>query len=153
MCLFLKKDKDTIKQAKKDIPCYKVLSRHKSDDGTHQLRTPFMQDEVDYGITVKAEGENRTTIDFAEWEEGRFKFSRKLMGEGFIHTFKSIKDAEISLENAFYDFYNPVIIKCFIPKGTWYYEGEFEYTGSVSYASESLRYGKRIVKDYSKGIK
>ena len=153
MCLFLKKENELINLAKKDIPCYKLLSRRKSDDGTTHLRTPFMQDEVDYGITVKAKGEHGTTIEFSDWEEGRFEFSRKLMGEGFIHTFKTIEDADITLLSHDYAIYNPVLVKCVIPKGTWYYEGEFEYTGSVSYASKSLRYGKRIVKDYSKGIK
>lgn len=148
MCLFLKKDKDTIKQAKKDIPCYKVLSCY----GTHQLRTPFMGDFVDYGLTVKALGENKGPKEFSDWEEGSLKFSRKLMGEGFIHTFKTIEDADITLMSHDYPIYHPVLVKCVIPKGTWYYEGEFEYTGSASYASQSLRYGKRIVKDYSKGI-
>ena len=52
--------------------------------------------------------------------------------EGF-HSFKEFNDAKI-----YYNIYRDVIVKCHIPKYTWYYEGIDSSTSFPSYTSESI---------------
>lgn len=55
-----------------------------------------------------------------------------LILEGF-HSFKEFNDAKFH-----YNAYSTVIVKCHIPKHTWYYDGVDSVTNFPSYASESI---------------
>lgn len=55
-----------------------------------------------------------------------------LILEGF-HSFKEFNDGKIC-----YDIYRNIVVKCHIPKYTWYYEGIDSTTNFPAYASESI---------------
>lgn len=114
--------------AKEDIKVYKVLEYH-ADTG-HYV-TPY------YGKVVKSPSDVMSTYD----EEEDIKYSDVLegyeIGKGFIHSFLSHKDTGV--------YYNCVVVKGIIPKGTEYYVGcfvedvcskELRLTGIVNDADE-----------------
>ena len=152
MCLYLKDKKSKV--ATKDITCYKVLVEHE-DFGprggiTRRYNTPFQEAPAKLGVTLKAYG---------GIELGKLTWAKSAMAEGYthyvaagvIHTFKTLRGARKAVNDDNYCFgYQPVIVKCVIPKGTEYFEGVFEYTGIASYASVKVEVGKRVTPEYTR---
>lgn len=112
MCLKLKGF--SIKRlALTDKICYKFLE----NDGKGGYETPYKYFDVVIGETYKSTL-RRTVCN--EIEEG-------------LHSFADYEDTK----NKAYTF-GCVVAKCVIPRGSWYYTGEF--SGCKSYASSQLKY-------------
>ena len=141
MCLYMKTNTPIV--AEKSVKCYKILSAH--DDG--ELYTPFQGCRIELGTTITAYGYKDVDYLFP-LNPATSKGYKYGVYEGFIHTFADLKAAEVFLDEWSEDYwlYKPVIVECTIPKGTTYYEGVFEATYLPCYASDKLKYGKKIIK-------
>jgi len=117
MCLSIKRF-SIIRYAFKDIPCIKVVSKNK-EEGI--LQTAYRNVTIKIGETVKSKIIRR------------YKYSTI---EKAIHSFSINSDISYTKN----DCDNPVVIDCIIPKGSFYYVGEFY--GEISYASNKLKYLK-----------
>lgn len=130
MCLYIDKEIHgsfyKIKKAKKDIVCYKVLKERKG-----KLCTPYAFYEVSPQV-VKGElpmiGERSNILKFF-----RRIFHSNIIGEGYIHTFRLLIYAQSDARGMTSFMTKPVIFKCIIPKGTYYYQGD-----GGDYASEHI---------------
>lgn len=133
MCLY---SKNKLREAKRDIKCYKVLKYFRR---LNYLRTPFAKFPVDITKKLKAEGLDSVILD----ENKIF-----IYGEGYIHTYKNIGDALSCMDHL--NFTKPnsdieyKIYKCIIPKGTLYVKGN-AYNTRTSYASKEIKFIKEIV--------
>ena len=152
MCLYLKDKKPKV--ATKDITCYKVLVEFEEIGPRggikRKYRTPFQEAPAKLGVTLKAYGCIKL---------GKLTWAKDTMAQGYthfvaaglIHTFKTLQGARKAVNDDNYCFgYQPVIVKCVIPKGTEYFEGVFEYTGINSYASSKVEVGKRVTPEYTR---
>jgi len=157
MCLFLEENKRTVKIAKDDIVCYKVMLRIIYSDGTVVFATPFQDDIVEkeilqgekpYVAKVPGVGDDRVDISTDEfpliysYRHGGWGNS---IGRGAIHTFTSQKSAKS--QAAWFRFITStskgdtarayVIFKCIIPKGTQYFQGKCDCERN-SFASRQI---------------
>ena len=147
MCLSLQRGETTFKKADEDIVCYKVLV--KNNDGF--IRSPYIGIPYRLGelkkdrIPVKKEMVNiKNTLSRTE----------VTVESGVFHTFQFLEDAKklaidgiISNYFGFLDGNYPIVVKCFIPKGTRYYEGMFGgifYPTNKCYGSKQLKVGEEI---------
>lgn len=137
MCLTIYTKEKGIKKLEKiaedDIVCWKILYV----DGNGQLSTYFMQTPVLLGKKLKARGRIRSQF---------YGHNYGIEG-GLIHTFKEKNDAyALAIKNS-----TIAIVKCIIPKGTRYYEGEFDCMGT-SYGSKEVIISDKIsyVGDFAK---
>lgn len=113
MCLQLKRF--SIKRlALTDKICYKFIKY----DYKGRYVTPYQDFRVSIGKTY--ESKIRKT-SFNEIEEG-------------LHSFANYEDCKGKANT----FYNCVVVKCIIPKGSWYYIGKF--SNYKSYSSNRLKY-------------
>lgn len=151
MCIYLTKKNSTPKTARKDIVCYKILENINTWNGRKYGYTPFMGCSVDLGETYEALGDLQVkSFDFKTWFETPFGCYETWVGEGAIHTFKTLDGAKKMFTNHrlrhLYGINRScVIVKCIIPKGTKYFSGVFEDTRIPSYASTELTYTEEIV--------
>ena len=148
MCLSLQKGATTFKKAGEDIVCYKVLVKN---DTLRTLNSPYQWTGYKLGqlkvdkIPVKKEVVNTTNI---------LSKTEKTVESGVFHSFKFYDDAkEFAIEavaSRYWKYYNdnyPVVVKCFIPKGSRYYEGMFGgvlYPKYQCYGSKQLKVGDEI---------
>ena len=150
MCLETKQVKAEI--AKKNIVCYKILSKHVGEKGV-EYYSPI------YYHFWFANKPNKD-IHFASspyWVKGEDKketFNRDTketcyeVCSGYFHTYKNKEDAMRTVSTSWGE-YKYVVVRCIIPKGTRYYEGDFRYyEGGFGYcecyASQYLKITKII---------
>ncbi len=132
MCLRVKDS--TPKIAEKDIVCYKVLARR--DD---KLVTPFFKYVMEPNHRYESQEPfeigwvTKTTLRLLL--SPRFRNTPVVEG-GCFHTFKHRIDAKW-LGRVMTKTPNFVILKCIIPKGTEYFEGDSE--DMTCYASKVLQ--------------
>ena len=138
MCLYLKQKQSKPKVAEKAIECYKILRPNKLA-GTYF--TPCRDVEVRLGHVYRGLG--LRAVKNLDVRPDSYKYYVSI---GFIHSFRTFKDAEKAINKWKWDygFNNCVIVRCSIPKGSTYYEGVFEDTMIPSYASTAIRYGTRV---------
>ena len=136
--------------ADKDILCYKILLNYPEDNS---FKSIYRREPYELGTLM---------VDKLNVK----KISTNLGGEyscaitaGCFHTFAKLKDARKEWKETFNDgvIFNvlrPVIVKCYIPKGTRYYVGTFNYLFSsahyTSYASKQLKVTKTIISNTDK---
>ena len=130
MCLKLNKNSEK-KIANKKIVCFKVLAL--ADDG---FRTPYRHSKIE----IEGYYESNICFDFDRDEP--------IITEA-IHSFTSLLSAKNERDSWFP--IKTVIAKCVIPKGSVYYEGDFETDLSSSktveaFASNAIQYIKIILK-------
>ena len=118
MCLELRTGLKNIRFTFKRIECYKGLVQETYDIGA-KYRTPCQGTKITIGKTY---------------------FSRlvKCCGsiENGLHSIEKIDDARTVIRRYFND--DTVLVKCYIPRFSFYYVGE--YCGYNSYASSALKY-------------
>ena len=119
MCLTTKR-KTRKAKSKKDIIVYKYVFV----DGKSFL-TPFHHMRIRVPSTVKIDefGRNKNMI-----EEGLHSFANRSDAENFMYFHG----------HPLYDIEDRIVVKCVIPKNTYYYKGTFY--GAKTYASLKLRY-------------
>ena len=155
MCLIIKKGQ-RCKYAKEDIVCYKVVRRFDKFDKTH-YETPYRNCYVEFNITydestdgmVIKKGSDDIIINCDS------ELYRAVYG-GAFHSFKKYSDAvnEATDWGMFNDI-AAVVVKCIIPKGAKYYEGEVNlYSGIIGgfpegYASDKIIYTNTIYDKWS----
>lgn len=141
MCLIVNKGQ-RYRIAKKDIPCYKVVSKLEyrigySDDTFYVYCSPYQtrkisNDEVEGKIPYSANGEFNSGVQMLGEHRG--------IGMGAIHTYvnpyylATPTGSEIKTLEVF---------ECIIPKGTKYYIGK-DQSGRDSYASEKIVFKEKI---------
>lgn len=104
--------------ASEDIVVYKHLIRRRRGSG---FLTSFRLSEIEIGLSYYAE----LNKIYDKVYEG-------------LHSYAS---CEIAKQRAIY--WNEVLVKCIIPKGSTYYKGTFESLGDA-YASDTLIYNEVI---------
>ncbi len=147
MCIYLTEKNSTPKTARKDIVCYKILENN-TWNGQNCWHTPFRGCAINLGETYKANG--YLEVRYFEYFETPWSCYETWVGEGAIHTFKTLDGAKKMFSNHrlrhLYGINQScVIVKCIIPKGTKYFSGVFEDTRIPSYASTELTYTEEIV--------
>jgi len=132
MCLKLKEGNTRLIVADKDIVCYKILLQY--PDGTYH--SPYQRTQYEL---------NNLMCDSVNvWKYRSDKTWN--VGAGGFHTFAKFDEVKKVFDETFndglYPGFNPVIVKCFIPKGTKYYSGSFNFLFCgekyESYASKKL---------------
>lgn len=126
MCLCLTTGGYSRKQAKEDIPCYKVLLNIRKEDGSIELVSPYIQQ--------------------CKWKIGETKYDKKKahgtistfkeVTGGYLHTFKDLASCFYMNSPGQHTFTR--VYKAIIPKGTYYYDGHCSFGGN-SYASKALK--------------
>lgn len=165
MCLIIDKQNAKMKIADEDIVCYKLVKKVEREyiNPIHWIeeklqfskRTPltyyktvFMSpyyNEIYESNTVKV---NKTHIQKIKQDPKTWR-----IGDGVFHTFKDVKSAKkyyvdsgIAFMNSIGDAVQYLILKCFIPKGTKYYDGKMDcHETYYSYASKSLKITDEIM--------
>ena len=105
MCLRITSEDSVIQIAENDITCYKVLSTWRElNTGIETLHSPYFRYEP-WKV-----GEVTTPVSKADYDDT--KYAR--LGAGFLHSFKSVKDA-FDLANI--KLYRDIacVYKCVIP--------------------------------------
>ncbi len=123
MCLTLDKHSKRTK-AEEDIACYKIVTMSLS--GCYY--TYYQGIRINIGETYDSYLRKYKSDFGSKVEEG-------------LHSFKELKDARYFQSLRSWSF----IIKCVIPKGSWYYEGFFG--AEKSYASNKLKYIEVVEND------
>lgn len=129
MCLLIEKSNGNIASiAEDDIISYKILLK----DNDNELSTPYRNSLVKIGITYQSK------ILFETYPSVKTKYNHVRIG---LHSLETIHDA-IKLKNILHSYYDLVIFKTIIPKGSTYYKGIFKESGYKfsSYASDALIY-------------
>lgn len=139
MCLKTKSYNPQI--AQEDIKCYKVL---KYERYNKKYFTPFngilVSDAIINGVAnFWAKGEKNVLPS----RYGKKKFSSYNVGGGFIHTYKEYDD-KIKHQYRSYMWNEYAVFECIIPTGAIYYEGNDDNTQVKSYASNCIKFVKRI---------
>ena len=118
------------KKAKEDIVCYKrlLLPSIPSPKDNDCFISPFYAFVWKLGEEYTAE--KATSIKY----EANYYGNWCKIENGYFHTFVHYKDCD-DITNGLTD----VIVKCIIPKGTYYYEGVINYSSHLGYASKHLK--------------
>lgn len=136
--------------ADKDIECYKVLTFRWEDRNKfktkflHKLgrlkdfQTLFQDAPVTIGEVVNA------SPVLSQFELYKINSYNPRLYEGFIHSYKHLLDASKSKRGSWCEEYQ-VIVKCIIPKGTYYFTGTND-EGYDNYASCAIKYIKIVDK-------
>ena len=140
MCLKLKEGNTRLIVADKDVVCYKILLQY--SDGTYS--SPFQR--------MHYELNNLMCDNVNVWKYRSDKTWN--VGAGGFHTFAKFDEVKKAFDEsfkvAFFPNCNPVIVKCFIPKGTKYYYGSFSFLFCTekyeSYASKKLMVTDEVTK-------
>ena len=135
MCLELKKKNSRVKTAKKDIICWKWLRLHKDGKllSPYRYKRYYLNDKMKDDVRVR-----KNAID------SRGEVIMYTLDQGCFHTFKHYDDAKfVSATSSWnWDSTFSLVVKCIIPKGSKYYEGDFCLFGCEpmeSYASKELK--------------
>lgn len=148
MCLYRSVQYNPLRIAKDDIVCYKVVNvvwadrrkfKTKLLRSLHLLKrfeTWYQDAPITLGETVSAEPE------YTKQELEEIDKRYITIAEGFIHSFKTLDDAKTFVKRAYLSAY-ATIVKCVIPKGTYYFTGE-DSNGVPGYASCQLKYVKVV---------
>jgi len=126
MCLCLTTGGYSRKQAKEDIPCYKVLLNIKKEDGSIELVSPYMQ-KCKWKIGETKYDKKKTNRTISTFKE---------VNGGYLHTFKDLESCFFMNSQGLHAFTR--VYKAIIPKGTYYYDGYSSFGGN-SYASKALK--------------
>lgn len=122
MCLTIKQNaKERI--AKRDIIVYKWLEE---DEILKSLRTPYRLQPI--------------KIDKTYESDLLLLFNNNIITVG-LHSFERKMDAVKDIMMTAFGF-NPIIVRCIIPKGSKYYKGVFY--NKIACASNSIKYVKRL---------
>lgn len=116
MCLNIKENK-RIKFTFKEIECYKVV-----EVCNNRYYTPYMSAYVEIGKTYKS----------------KLKKNRNYVDDG-LHSFSDFEEAKAFISYWGSDF---ILVKCVIPKYSFYYVGSFDGIGA--YASSKLKYVEKV---------
>lgn len=163
MCLIIDEQNAKMKIANEDIVCYKIVKQVEKEyiNPLHWLeeklqfskRTPltyyktvFMSpyfNEIYEPNTVKV---NKTRIQKRKVKQHEHDPKGWRIGGGVLHTFKDIKSAKKYYVDSIGNAVQYMILKCFIPKGTKYYDGKMDCNETYySYASKSLKITDEIM--------
>ena len=136
--------KNPLLVADRDIECFKVVRVRRKDRNKRKTRILYKlgllkhfetyYQEVPITVGKLAKAYPILDIDVLEVKNA---ISDRL-GGGFIHSYQHIEDAKNLL-----CFKNTVLIKCVIPKGTYYFTG-VDDDNADNYASCSIKYVKVI---------
>lgn len=126
MCLIVNKENCKAKVAEKDIICYKLMYGYCNDNKEIRIITPYQLKELPFNEPIVAEGRATKHPDDDD-------ANQKLIGQGVIHSYSTLDGAVDDMLN-FGD--GNIIFKAIIPKGTKYYEGDFD--GTPAYGSKKL---------------
>lgn len=138
MCLVC--EKYNYRNARRDIVCYKVMDKIVWNCDNVKYRTPYQFMRVEDDII-----EGKRLFE----AEGKCKIMRNedlpdmlFIENGYIHTFKNLKDAMMYAKFST----GRCIFECIIPKGVGYLSGKNGLINSEdSYASKSIRFIREIV--------
>ena len=142
MCL---SNASPLREAREDLTVYKVVfSREKNPE---EMYTPFWEFSVQFGKKYESFLSDPTEGPISEW--GKVHIG--------IHSFIKKEDAEYLAENlqrreGMLDYHTDglketfFIVKCIIPKGTGYYEGNFQWGGVYlkSITSSKIKYVEKV---------
>ena len=170
MCLIIDEQNVKMKIANEDIVCYKLVKKVERVYINHvkwieekllfsnktpltYYKTVFVSpyyNEIYEPNTVKV---NKTRIQKRKVKRHEHDPKIWIIGGGVFHTFKDVKSAKkyyVESGIAFLNFKNKeeqyLILKCFIPKGTKYYDGKIDWHETYySYASKSLKITDEIM--------
>ncbi len=120
MCLLIKKETYRTK-ATEDIVCYKVVKLKQTYFNNYYV-TYYFDCVVELG---------KTYTSYLRREKLHYHY---IVHKG-LHTFKNLDDAKEFVKTRL----KTSIIKCIIPKGSWFFEGNFDVF-LPSYASSKLKY-------------
>ncbi len=140
---------DKLSIASEDIVCYKVVAvpydiRHKFKTKLLRLlhlwkhyETYFMDESITIGSTVIAQPV------FTERILEHMDKHQTTIEEGFIHSYRKKEDARRFQKSRAY---RCDVVKCIIPKGTYYFTGAGNNSNSLEpqYASTQIKYVKVI---------
>lgn len=147
MCLIVDSSKE-FEVAKNDIVCYKVLYDHENGFYT----TPYQQMRVEIGKQYK----NREKVQFQyHFLDLTLNIWPKILTGGAYHSFVELDDAkdEINkIRQQIGGWYDMVVVKCIIPKGSKYMEGIYRDANScdiASYASDNIIYKEIVFNEFS----
>jgi len=147
MCLILRSEKPKIANA--DIECWKLLDCYEHGWGK-LYETPYTNTKVEKKVL---RGKKRFVADLSELpasslllklhtlEDGDIAEGAYSCDRGFIHTFVNERDARIEASR----FGTSVACKCIIPKGTEYFEGEWD-GHTMGYASREIVFVRKSPK-------
>jgi uncharacterized protein YwgA len=118
------------------------------------IRTPFQNVFIDKNVIegkedFVANGKEYILGIYEPYTKEIISYKKKMIGEGFIHTFARYGDAKIfqykySAKRAYYqNDFKCRIYQCYIPQGTEYYEGTTE-NGSPSFAAKRIRFVEKV---------
>lgn len=120
------------KVARKDIPCFKLLSVETKKEfpyapyDTFILHTPIAIKAIEEeDIFVSLQGDNPDS-----WKTKK----RDYIGGGAIHSFRTYKEAR-KMQTHNTNYFECIILLAYIPKGTKYYIGK-----DNDYASEMIKF-------------
>ena len=142
MCLYTKNKK--LKVATKDIVCWKLFKPVRKTDSegntTVHIYPPYHDEfgEIEDAILSGEKDYLACPQDYNE----TLSLSKGIVKRGFIHTFAKKKDAQLKAKVAWW---NSVLYKCIIPKGTEYVTGICPdvFKNSKGYASRKIRVIKK----------
>lgn len=162
MCLIIDEQNAKMKIANEDIVCYKLVKKVEreyinpinwiEEKLQFSKRTPltyyktvFMSpyyNEIYEPNTVKVD---KTRIQKRKVKQHEHDPKGWRIGGGVLHTFKDIKSAKKYYKDSG-SIVKYMILKCFIPKGTKYYDGKMDCNETYySYASKSLKITDEIM--------
>lgn len=126
--------------AQKDIKCYKVL---KYERYYKKYFTPYngtlVNDAIINGVAnFWAKGERKFSI--SDYDKKTLLYN---VGGGYIHTYKEYDD-KIKHQYQSYMWNEYAVFECIIPTGSIYYEGYDGNTQVKSFASNCIKFVKRI---------
>ena len=120
MCLFINHLEPKI--ADKDIVCYKLVERTK-------IKGIYKSKYQEFEYVIRQLYTNYFDIKYVDMLIKR-RYNLSAIEEGMFHSYENYLSAITILPNL-------VVLKCIIPKGTYYFEG---YFGNYpSYASSQIR--------------
>ena len=139
MCLELKKGNSKVKIAEEDIVCWKWLRLHKNGKlfSPYQCNRYYLNDRMKDDVRV-----NKNATD------SRGEDITHTLDRGCFHTFKHYDDAKFASGDSTWEWSSilsstfNLVVKCIIPKGSKYYEGDFclfRCEPMESYASKELK--------------
>lgn len=160
MCIYIENINNSLREkrkvAKTDITCYKITVgmdfRPNYRGYTHPaqvdvegeklyLLTPYQKYGVVFNETLSIEKYAKVDYDLIQYRNCALVYG------GCFHSFQKLEDAichtDFMIKPVFERY---VIVRCVIPKGTPYYEGQFDNDmGELVYGSRKIRY-EEIVK-------
>lgn len=142
MCLKLYEKNLREKTAEENIECYKILEKYKFW-WFYKYKTVIQEFKIKLGKKYKSKFTFGLETYYHEHKHNVFKCRTIEQG---LHSFQKFEDAKTFCKNQFKDVSkNYVIVKCYIPKNSNYYNGLFN--NYDAFASAKLQYTKEILHD------